>query len=50
MFSGFFVHQIEGVSALIRGIPNSVPEQVEEYITVAGENRAKCFSIALVRS
>ena len=37
---GFAVHQLDGVSALIRGKPDALSEQVEEYIAMASEDRA----------
>ena len=46
----FTVHQVCGVCALVRGRPDATPEQVQEYIAMACEDRSEYFGVVLVRS
>ena len=47
---GFAVHQVDGVSALVRGKPDPASKQVQEYIAMASEYRSEFRGILLIRS
>jgi hypothetical protein len=46
----FAVHEVGCVSALVRRRPDAMPEQVEEYVAMASEDRTEYFGIPLIRS
>jgi hypothetical protein len=45
----FAVHQVYGVSALVRGKPDAASEQVQKYVAMVSEERTKFFGILFVR-